>query len=75
MITPTYRRIVDDIREKIRTGQLKPGDKLPTVEEMKAQYGTSSTAIRNAMLVLRGEGLVEGHQGKGVYVTDSPPNP
>lgn len=73
MITPTYRRIVADIREQIRTGQLKPGDKLPSTSELMTQYATSTTAVRNAMLILRNEGLVEGHQGKGVYVAGAPP--
>lgn len=67
-ITPAYQRIAEDIRRKIRTGELKPGDKLPTVVELMRQYATSTTAVRNAMLVLRSEGLVEGQQGKGVYV-------
>jgi GntR family transcriptional regulator len=67
-ITPIYTKIVADIKAKIASGELKPGDRLPTVEQLKAQYGASSTAIRNAMLVLRSEGLITGHQGKGVYV-------
>lgn len=68
MITPTYQRIVSDIREKIRTGALQPGDQLPSVAQLRVQYDCSATAVRNAMLVLRSEGLVEGHQGKGVFV-------
>lgn len=78
MVTPIYRRIVADIRDKIRTGQLKPGDQLPSIRQLrelyKAEDGTlaSTTAIRNAMLVLQSEGLVEGHQGRGVYVTRPP---
>lgn len=69
MITPTYQRIVDDIREQISSGRLKPGNQLPSVAQLRAQYECGTTAVRNAMLVLRSEGLVEGHQGKGVFVT------
>lgn len=78
MVTPVYTRIVADIREQIHTGQLKPGDRLPTVEQLREQYKgpdgrpVSTTAVRNAMLVLRSEGLVEGHQGKGVFVAGKP---
>ncbi|GAB3795239.1 winged helix-turn-helix domain-containing protein [Micromonospora zhanjiangensis] len=67
-IEPIYTRIVADIRAKIASGELKNGDKLPSVSELRAQYNASNTAVRNAMLVLRSAGLVEGHQGKGVYV-------
>jgi DNA-binding GntR family transcriptional regulator len=66
--TPTYTRIIEDIKAQIAAGTLRPGDQLPTVAALMRQYGTSSTAVRNAMLVLRSEGLVIGHQGKGVFV-------
>lgn len=68
-ITPSYQRIVADIRQKIRSGILRPGDQLPTVAALQVEYGVGTTAVRNAMLLLREQGLVEGHQGKGVYVT------
>lgn len=67
-IEPIYTRIIADIRAKIASGELQPGDQLPTVAELRVQYSASVTAIRNAMLLLKAEGLVEGHQGKGVYV-------
>lgn len=67
-IVPLYQRIAEDLRTQIRTGRLKPGDKLPSATELQQIYGAGSTAVRNAMLLLRTEGLVEGHQGKGVYV-------
>lgn len=73
-ITPSYQRIANDIREKIKTGELSPGDQLPSMRELQEQYEVGHTAVRNALLVLRTEGLVEGHQGKGVYVTTRPPS-
>ncbi|HEX8630787.1 MAG TPA: winged helix-turn-helix domain-containing protein [Catenuloplanes sp.] len=74
-ITPSYQRIVEDITRQITTGELGPGDKLPSTSQLREQYGVSGTAIRNAMLVLRSQGLVEGHQGKGVYVAARPQAP
>jgi DNA-binding GntR family transcriptional regulator len=71
-IAPIYVRIVADIKAQIESGELQPGDKLPTVTELRSHYQASNTAVRNAMLVLRSEGLVEGHQGKGVYVAVKP---
>lgn len=68
-ITPIYRRIVEDIVRQIDIGELRPGDKLPSTRELMARYECGNTAVRNAMIELRLRGLVEGHQGKGVYVT------
>ncbi|MEV0733411.1 winged helix-turn-helix domain-containing protein [Polymorphospora sp. NPDC050346] len=68
MITPLYMRIVDDIHARIASGDLKPGDQLPSSAELQRQYKVSSTVVRSAMLTLRGEGLIEGHQGKGTYI-------
>lgn len=68
-IAPIYVQIVADIRAQIADGRLQPGDRLPSVAELRVQYNCSTTAVRNAMLVLRADGLVEGRQGKGVYVT------
>ncbi len=65
---PDYRRVADDLREQIRDGRLAPGAKLPTKREMCAHYAVSSQTIESAMLVLKTEGLVEGRQGKGVFV-------
>jgi GntR family transcriptional regulator len=65
---PDYRRVADDLREQIQDGRLSPGAKLPTKREMCAHYSVSSQTIESAMLVLKTEGLVEGRQGKGVFV-------
>ncbi|GGM13684.1 MULTISPECIES: winged helix-turn-helix domain-containing protein [Micromonospora] len=67
-VTPFYERIATEFRDRIRSGELKPGDKLPSISQLCQQYGVSTQVIRSAMLVLRAEGLVEGHQGRGVYV-------
>ncbi|MBW4703520.1 MULTISPECIES: winged helix-turn-helix domain-containing protein [unclassified Micromonospora] len=67
-VTPYYVRISDEIRERITSGDLQPGDKLPSIAQLCAQYGVSTQVIRSVMLTLRAEGLVEGHQGRGVYV-------
>lgn len=65
-----YRqRIIEDIRAGISSGQLKPGDKLPTQAQLAAQYGCSETPVKQALAILEALGLVEGHQGKGTFVT------
>ena len=66
---PDRQRIAQDIRDKISSGEYGPGFKLPSLREMSAHYGVSAEPVRSALLILQAEGLVEGHQGKGVYVT------
>lgn len=70
---PDYQRVAADIRQAIKDGRLKPGDRLPTRRELIAQYGVSGQVIDSAMLILKAEGWVRGHQGRGTYVADSPP--
>jgi len=67
---PAYRRIADEITAQIASGALAPGEPLPSEAELRERYGVSNTVIRNALLVLKTQGLVEGRQGSGVYVVD-----
>lgn len=70
---PKYEVAVDFIKDKIASGEWKPGHQLPSQTQwrdgepgLKVQYGT----LRGAYLVLKAERLIEGRQGEGVYVTD-----
>ncbi|MEQ4303891.1 winged helix-turn-helix domain-containing protein [Plantactinospora sp. B6F1] len=63
------QRIAQDIRDKIASGEYKPGDKLPSLRQLIAIYDVSAEPVRSALLILQAEGLLEGHQGKGVFVT------
>lgn len=65
---PHRKRIADDIREKIRSGEWPPGHQLPSERELIAYYGTSAEPVRFALSRLEAEGLIEGHQGKARYV-------
>jgi GntR family transcriptional regulator len=67
-----YQRIVDDIVERIRSGDLSPGAKLPSSRELQAQYDTSHMTVRTAVTILRDRGLVESVSGVGVFVVDHP---
>lgn len=65
---PRWQQIADSIRTQIRTGQLVPGDLLPSYRLLGEQHGTSYGTVRMALAVLRTEGWVEGEPGVGVRV-------
>jgi len=56
------------LREQIVSGQLKPGDKLPTEQELIESAGVSRTVVREAIAALKAERLVISRQGVGVFV-------
>ncbi|GAA3473684.1 GntR family transcriptional regulator [Nonomuraea roseola] len=70
---PAYLQIVDDLSEQIRRGTLAPGDALPSIAQLGERYDVSASVIKSAVSVLRTQGLVVGQQGKGVFVSETPP--
>jgi GntR family transcriptional regulator len=74
MSEAAYLQVARDIREQITSGQLKPGDKLPSFAALCEHYKVSGTVIRTAIILLKAEQLIDGRQGKGVYVMDPLPN-
>ncbi len=65
---PAYRKIAEDIRARIKSGELAPGAQLPTQQELQEQYGVARMTARQAVAELVNEGLVTSQQGKGVIV-------
>ncbi len=61
-------------RTKINSGELKPGDKLPSEKELVVEFGVSRTVVREAIAGLNADGLVESRHGVGVFVLDPPPS-
>jgi GntR family transcriptional regulator len=69
---PAYLRIADELREQIRTGGYPPGSRLPTMTVLSAANGVSEIVIRQAIALLRTEGLVETRRGGGTVVRVRP---
>ena len=65
-------RLAVRIAEQIDGGTLKPGDRLPTEQQLAGAYGVSRTVVREAVHQLRSQGLVRSRQGSGVFVTAPP---
>jgi GntR family transcriptional regulator, transcriptional repressor for pyruvate dehydrogenase complex len=60
--------VVERLAAEIGSGRLVPGARLPTEQELTAALGVSRTVVREAVAVLRAEGLVETRQGVGAFV-------
>ncbi|MEU5901453.1 GntR family transcriptional regulator [Streptomyces venezuelae] len=65
---PKYQRIADTLREAIQAGQYSPGDRLPGENDLMAAHGVARMTARQALGVLRDEGLAEARKGAGVFV-------
>lgn len=63
-----YEHIKESILEDIQSGRLGPGDKLPSEREMCEIYSVSRATVRQAILDLVSEGILETFAGKGTFV-------
>lgn len=70
---PAYQRIADELRAAITAGSLRPGDKMPSERELARRYGTTHMTVRQAVGLLKEEGLVTTRQGLGSFVRNRPP--
>ena len=73
MPKPAYIRIADELRQGIRDGTYPPGSRLPTLAALAGAHGVSDIVVRQAVAVLRAEGLVETRRGGGTVVRIRPP--
>lgn len=62
--------IVDDLTDRIRSGQYLPGSRLPSYAELAALYSVSESTIAKVVLVLRERRVVEGQKGRGLFVPE-----
>ncbi|TFV57627.1 FadR family transcriptional regulator [Mycobacterium sp. PS03-16] len=72
MSTNLAARVVAGVKDKIFTGALPPGHKLPSEAELIDEFGVSRTVVREAVTRLRAEGLIETFQGRGSFVLAVP---
>lgn len=67
-----YIQIAEAMREQIETGQLKPGDKLPSNRELMVEFGAGTQTVQRAVRALKEAGLVESRASRGVFVRPRP---
>ena len=67
---PIYLQIVEDIKEKINSGELKPGDALYSENTLCKTYNASRMTVRKGLAILAGEGYIYSIPGKGNFVKE-----
>ncbi len=64
------QQLRDILMDQVRTGRLRPGDKVPSERELTRAYGVSRATVRNTILGLAAEGLVTRTVGSGTYIAE-----
>lgn len=67
---PIYRQLKDKVIAMMLDGELKPGDALPSVRQVAADYQLNPITVSRAYQELADEGVVEKRRGLGMFVTD-----
>jgi GntR family transcriptional regulator len=72
---PAYLQLVQQVRQAIRLGILRPGDQLPTVKEVVTRLTINPNTVLHAYRQLDLEGMIEGRRGVGTFVSANPVAP
>lgn len=68
MVSPVYLKIIEDIKKKINSAELKPGDPVPSEKTLCNEYGASRMTVRKGLAILANEGYIYSIPGKGNFV-------
>jgi len=70
---PIYTQIVNQVQAQVAGGVLKPGDQLPTVRALAEELRVNFNTIARAYRILDEARIISTQQGRGTYITVSPP--
>jgi GntR family transcriptional regulator len=70
---PIYLQVVERIKERLASGQLKPGDQLPTVRSLASDLRVNFNTIARAYRIMDESGIISTQQGRGTYILEMPP--
>jgi GntR family transcriptional regulator len=65
---PYYIQLMDILKEKVQGGVWAPGDQIPGEQDLCEMYGVSRTVVRQALLELEHEGVINRRKGKGTFI-------
>ncbi len=68
---PIFRQLIQEIKMKIASGELSPGDKLPSIRELAVYLSLNPNTVMKSYRELEREGLVKTKMGKGVFVSEN----
>lgn len=68
-----YRQIADQLRILIANGEFAAGSRLPAERDLATQLGVSRPSVREALIALEVEGVIEVRTGSGIYVRATAP--
>jgi DNA-binding GntR family transcriptional regulator len=66
-IVPPYRQVANILRAQIESGEIAPGQRLPSAVALSSEYGLAVPTARKAVDLLKAEGLAVGVPGHGVF--------
>lgn len=69
-----YEEVADQLLDKIKSGELSPGDQLDSVQSLAEGFDVGRSAVREALSALRAMGLVEMRQGEGTFIKQYDPS-
>jgi GntR family transcriptional regulator len=69
--TPIYRQIVEQVRRMVASGQLQPGDSLPSVRAVAQHHAINPMTVSKAYSLLESEHLVVRLRGVGMAIADA----
>ena len=69
-----YEEVADQIKQMVFSKQLKPGEKLASIEDLAENFQVGRAAVREALSALQAMGLVEMKQGEGTFVSHYDPS-
>ncbi len=66
--TPIFRQVIDQVRGGVASGQLTPGDALPSVRSLAAELVINANTVAKAYAQLAGDGVIQSQRGRGYFV-------
>jgi GntR family transcriptional regulator len=66
---PFYRQIIDQVKSAIVTGNITPGDRLPTVRQLAVDLSINPNTVSRAYMELELTGLVDTQMGSGTFIS------
>lgn len=71
--TPIYTQIVEQVKQQVVSGELKPGDQLPTVRALALELRVNFNTVARAYRLLDEASIISTQQGRGTYILEVPP--